>query len=87
MQSLIHPQAENPSLSELEKAGDLHEKHDINSLSGSYQDHEVMTADEESGKGPTLSTPDCTDWDGPDDPDNPHNCMNDRATHVRASFC
>ena len=81
MQLHVQPQPGTRSLDELEKAVSSHEKHDIDSLSESHQDREKMTVDEESAKRPTLSTPNCSDWDGPDDPDNPHNCMDIRTRY------
>ncbi|KAH7412074.1 major facilitator superfamily domain-containing protein [Phaeosphaeria sp. MPI-PUGE-AT-0046c] len=73
------------SLCEREKADPSYEKNDINSLTESHQGDGVTTGDEESIKMSLPRSLDCSDWDGPDDPDNPHNWpMSKRAYHCLA---
>lgn len=75
-------QRETRSLDELEKAQPSHDKHDIDSLSESHRDDEVTTGDEKHVKSALPRSPNCNDWDGPDDPDNPHNCTKIRARQL-----
>ena len=70
----IHDDQDSSSLSDIEK-GDLFKEKDETALEPPMQElSRVKTiAQEEKGTPIPPPTSSITDWNGPDDPDNPHN--------------